>query len=40
MPISASEISARIVEAVMGRKLAPGSRLGEQQLAMLFDCSR
>ena len=40
MSISASEISARIVEAVMGRKLAPGSRLGEQQLAMLFDCSR
>ena len=36
----ASEISARIVEAVMARKLAPGSRLGEQQLAMLFDCSR
>ncbi|MDB5827602.1 MAG: GntR family transcriptional regulator [Variovorax sp.] len=40
MSISASEISARIVEAVMGRKLAPGTRLGEQQLAMLFDCSR
>ncbi|MEO5737509.1 MAG: GntR family transcriptional regulator [Variovorax sp.] len=40
MSISASEISARIVEAVMGQKLAPGARLGEQQLAMLFDCSR
>ena len=40
MSISASEISARIVEAVMAGKLAPGSRLGEQQLAMLFDCSR
>ena len=40
MAISASEISARIVEAVMGQKLAPGARLGEQQLAMLFDCSR
>lgn len=40
MSISASEISARIVEAVMARKLAPGSRLGEQQLAMLFGCSR
>ncbi|MES2532954.1 MAG: GntR family transcriptional regulator [Pseudomonadota bacterium] len=40
MSISASEISARIVEAVMARKLPPGSRLGEQQLAMLFDCSR
>ena len=40
MSTSASEISARIVEAVMAQKLAPGSRLGEQQLAMLFDCSR
>ncbi len=40
MVISSSEISTRIVEAVMAQKLAPGSRLGEQQLAMLFDCSR
>ena len=40
MSITAPEISARIVEAVMAQKLAPGSRLGEQQLAMLFDCSR
>lgn len=39
MPTSA-DISDRIVEAVMARKLPPGSRLGEQQLAMLFDCSR
>jgi DNA-binding GntR family transcriptional regulator len=37
---TASEISERIMEAVMAQKLAPGSRLGEQQLAMLFDCSR
>jgi DNA-binding GntR family transcriptional regulator len=37
---SASDISERIIEAVMAGKLAPGSRLGEQQLAMLFDCSR
>jgi DNA-binding GntR family transcriptional regulator len=37
---TASDISKRIVEAVMAQKLAPGSRLGEQQLAMLFDCSR
>jgi DNA-binding GntR family transcriptional regulator len=37
---TASEISSRIIEAVMAQKLAPGSRLGEQQLAMLFDCSR
>jgi DNA-binding GntR family transcriptional regulator len=40
MSITAPGISARIVEAVMAQKLAPGSRLGEQQLAMLFDCSR
>src|SRR5215207_3548422 len=40
MSITAPEISARIIEAVMAQKLAPGARLGEQQLAMLFDCSR
>ena len=40
MTIAASDISNRIIEAVMAQKLAPGSRLGEQQLAMLFDCSR
>jgi DNA-binding GntR family transcriptional regulator len=37
---SANDISSRIIEAVMAQKLAPGARLGEQQLAMLFDCSR
>ena len=37
---SASDISTRIIEAIMAQKLAPGSRLGEQQLAMVFDCSR
>ena len=37
---TAAEISERIVEAVMAQKLAPGARLGEQPLAMLFDCSR
>lgn len=37
---TASDISSRIIEAVMAQKLAPGARLGEQQLAMLFDCSR
>lgn len=37
---TASDISNRIIEAVMAQKLAPGARLGEQQLAMLFDCSR
>lgn len=40
MSASAAQISDRIVEAVMARKLAPGSRLGEQQLAELFGCSR
>jgi DNA-binding GntR family transcriptional regulator len=37
---TAADISNRIIEAVMAQKLAPGARLGEQQLAMLFDCSR
>jgi DNA-binding GntR family transcriptional regulator len=37
---TAAEISERIVEAVMAQKLAPGARLGEQPLALLFDCSR
>jgi DNA-binding GntR family transcriptional regulator len=38
--VTSSDISNRIIEAVMAQKLAPGARLGEQQLAMLFDCSR
>ena len=37
---TAADISTRIIEAVMAQKLAPGARLGEQPLAMLFDCSR
>lgn len=37
---NASDISNRIIEAIMAQKLAPGARLGEQQLAMVFDCSR
>jgi DNA-binding GntR family transcriptional regulator len=37
---SSSDIANRIIEAVLAQKLAPGTRLGEQQLAMLFDCSR
>lgn len=37
---TSSEISERIIEAVMAQKLQPGARLGEQELAMLFDCSR
>lgn len=37
---TASEISDRIIEAIMAQRLAPGARLGEQQLAALFNCSR
>jgi DNA-binding GntR family transcriptional regulator len=37
---SASEISERILEAILAKKLARGCRLGEQQLADLFGCSR
>lgn len=40
MTVSATDISQRILQAVMAQKLAPGTRLGEQQLALLFDCSR
>ena len=40
MAVSSTDISDRIIEAVMAQKLPPGTRLGEQQLAMLFDCSR
>ena len=35
-----SVIADRIVEAILAQKLAPGSRLGEQALSILFDCSR
>ena len=40
MGITATDISQRIIDAVLAQKLAPGTRLGEQQLALLFDCSR
>ncbi|MEJ2800253.1 GntR family transcriptional regulator [Comamonadaceae bacterium PP-2] len=40
MTTTSSTIAQRILEAVMARKLHPGMRLGEQPLAMLFDCSR
>lgn len=36
----ASEISDRILESILARRLAPGGRLGEAQLAKLFGCSR
>lgn len=34
------KIADRIVDAILAGKLAPGARLGEQQLADLFDVSR
>jgi DNA-binding GntR family transcriptional regulator len=40
MASTGTDIADRILEAVLARKLAPGERLGEQPLAMLFDCSR
>ena len=40
MGITATDISQRIIDAVLAQKLAPGTRLGEQPLALLFDCSR
>ena len=38
--VSSTHITQRIVEAVLAQRLAPGTRLGEQSLALLFDCSR
>ncbi|MFT5934309.1 MAG: DNA-binding GntR family transcriptional regulator [Hydrogenophaga sp.] len=38
--VSSTDITQRIVEAVLAQRLAPGTRLGEQSLALLFDCSR
>ena len=35
-----SEIADRIVEAILAQKLAPGTRLGEAQLATIFEVSR
>lgn len=37
---SQSEIAQQIVEAILAQKLAPGERLGEQDLANLFGVSR
>ena len=37
---SSAQIAERITEAMLARKLAPGTRLGEQQLAELFGVSR
>ncbi|WP_439589949.1 GntR family transcriptional regulator [Hydrogenophaga sp.] len=38
--VSSTDITQRIIEAVLAQRLAPGTRLGEQSLSMLFDCSR
>lgn len=37
---SSSEIADRIVEAILAQKLSPGTRLGEAQLAAIFEVSR
>ena len=37
---SSSQIAVRITEAILAKQLAPGTRLGEQQLADLFGVSR
>jgi DNA-binding GntR family transcriptional regulator len=37
---SQTEIAQRVVEAILSQKLAPGERLGEQELADLFGVSR
>jgi DNA-binding GntR family transcriptional regulator len=38
--VSSTDIAQRIIEAVLAQRLAPGARLGEQALSLLFDCSR
>src|SRR5574340_339407 len=35
-----TEIAQRVVEAILAQKLAPGDRLGEQELADLYGVSR
>lgn len=40
MAANQSEIAERIVESILAQKLKPGERLGEQDLAELFDVSR
>ena len=37
---SQTQIAQRVVESILAQKLAPGERLGEQQLADLFGVSR
>ncbi|MFT3956707.1 MAG: GntR family transcriptional regulator [Piscinibacter sp.] len=38
--VSQTEIAQRVVESILAQKLAPGERLGEQELADLFGVSR
>ena len=38
--MNSKDIADRIVAAILAQKLMPGTRLGEQALSMLFDCSR
>jgi len=38
--VSQTEIAQQVVEAILAQKLAPGERLGEQELADLFGVSR
>lgn len=40
MSTSQTEIAQRVVESILAQKLAPGERLGEQELAELFGVSR
>ena len=39
-PATPQHIAERVVEAVLAQKLAPGERLGEQELAATFAVSR
>jgi DNA-binding GntR family transcriptional regulator len=38
--VSSAELAERLIDAVMAGRLTPGTRLGEQQLADLFEVSR
>ena len=40
MAATQTEIAQRVVESILAQKLAPGERLGEQELADLFGVSR
>lgn len=40
MSISQTQIAQQVVESILAQKLAPGERLGEQELADLFGVSR